>query len=133
MAELVRCFRESLQRMVCRQICDSPTSSRVHASQPDSSLLLPSSAAKAVDQTITTIANQIAGVATENPAALAHLVAYFRVVQSVDTLYQKHEKAAPAMGVHDVQKAAKLVGLRLPDNPCSKLQTDTGGDPSERS
>lgn len=74
----------------------------------------PRAAAKTGRGNLAVVTSNAAEVAQENPAALAHLVAYFRAVQSANKLLDQYGVGAPKDQSGAVQKTAELVGLRLP-------------------
>lgn len=74
----------------------------------------PSSVEDATEENVDCVASHAFALAGQNPAAVAHLIAYFRVVESVDSLNQKYVVAGKKDGQGSIQRAAKLAGLRLP-------------------
>ncbi|CDJ66905.1 hypothetical protein, conserved [Eimeria necatrix] len=119
MAGLAALFRESLHRLAYRQLHNPLPVTGSVASHPGIEPKVQSSTQsptlKALEETVDAVNSQAIIVAQENPAALAHLTAYFHVVESADALYQKYKVPSRTVGQSDVQRAANLVGLRLPD------------------
>lgn len=120
MAGLAALFRESLHRLAYRQLHNPLPVTGSVASQPGVEPKVQSSTPrptlKALEETVDAVNSQATIVAQENPATLAHLAAYFQVVESADALYQRYKVSSRTVGQSDVQRAANLVGLRLPDN-----------------
>lgn len=79
-----------------------------------------SPAVKSVEANVALVSTHAADIAQDNPWALAHMVAYFREMQSLNDLLYQHGVGASTASSGDLTKAAGLVGLRLPSVNGSK-------------
>ncbi|CDJ50121.1 hypothetical protein, conserved [Eimeria brunetti] len=128
MAALVRAFRASLCSAVFRQpqgSSASPCNSHPSALIKGAELL--TGADTTAEESIELMAAHAAIVASNNPAALAQLTAYLHVVESVDSLYQKYGSGEQKDRHESIQRAAKLVGLQLPEAPTGRPEANSGG------
>lgn len=115
MAGLLRTYSQCVNRMVPWSAPDPPSLSGAFTSQPLKRSPLETPTIKGVEANFAVVRTHAAQVARDKPTALAHMVAYFRVVQTLNDLLLTHGMAAPTTQLTDVRRAAELVGLRLPD------------------
>lgn len=126
MAGLVLAFRDSLQRAVFRQSQSTASLSKSPTFASTKRWELPRAFDSTVEGTIECLAGHAAALARENPAALAQLTAYLHVVETVDSLYRKYGVGEQRDGEESIQRAAKLVGLRLPKVSTSRPDAASG-------
>lgn len=128
MAALLRTFSQCVDRMVSRRAADSASLSGAFPFQRLSNPPSAGPTVKAVEANFAVVTAHAADVARDSPTALAHTVAYFRAVQTLNDLLHTHGMPAPTTRLADVHRAAELVGLCLPDIQGSKWQTGVGED-----
>lgn len=114
MAGFLRIFSQCVERMVSGSSRGSPSLSGAFTSRPLNGPPLASPTVKAAEANFAVVIAHGADVARHRPAALAHMVAYFRAVQAVNDLLHTHGMRQPAAQLTGVHRAAELVGLRLP-------------------
>lgn len=128
MTGLLRLFRECVKHMVYNGAPGPASRHAAVGSKLPNELLPPSTVARNLAANLAVITDNAGDVSKDNPTALANTVIYLRALQSVNKLLQEHVSKTASTPLHDVQKAAHLVGLRLPsaDNLRAGENTRTG-------
>lgn len=114
MTGMLRLFRECVKHMAHNGAPRPASRCGAVSSKLSKEPSSPSTSAGDLAANLAAITDNAGDVARDNPTALADTVIYLRALQNVNELLQEHVSKTASTPLQNVQKAAQLVGLRLP-------------------
>lgn len=131
MTGVLRLFRECVKHMVHNGAPQPAPRCGAVSSKLPNELPSPSTGARDLAANLAAITDNAGDVARDNPTALADTVIYLRALHHLNELLQEHVPKTASTPLQNLQKAAQLVGLRLPSAGGNNLRA--GPDATSRS